>query len=58
MAAENQDNIIHATKEGRLYIEISDFFGQEKIKQTIKELLNSDIIKKIEERKRRDNQAA
>ncbi len=58
MAAENSENIIHSTKEGRMYIEISDFFGQEKIKQTIKELLNSDIIKKIEERKRKGNQAA
>jgi chromosome segregation and condensation protein ScpB len=58
MAIENQKNIIHSTKEGRLYIEISDFFGQEKIQQTIKELMNSDIIKKIEERKRKGNQAA
>jgi hypothetical protein len=58
MATENQENIIQSTKEGRMYIEISDFFGQEKIKQTIKELLNSDIIKKIEERKRKGNQAA
>lgn len=58
MATENHDSIIQSTKEGRMYIEISDFFGQEKIKQTIKELLNSDIVKKIEERKRRGNQAA
>jgi hypothetical protein len=58
MAAENQKNIVHSTKEGRLYIKISDFFGQEKIQQTIKELLASDIIKQIEERKRKGNQAA
>ena len=59
MATENNENIIHSTKEGRLYINTSDFFGQEKIKQTINELLDSDIIKKIYERKRRDdNQAA
>lgn len=58
MATENNDNIIHSTKEGRLYITISDFFKQDKIKRTINELLDSDIIKKIDERKRRDNQAA
>lgn len=58
MATENNENIVHSTKEGRLYITISDFFKQEKIKQTISELLDSDIIKKIDERKRGNNQAA
>ena len=37
MATENNENIVHSTKEGRLYITISDFFKQEKIKQTISE---------------------
>lgn len=58
MSTENNDNIIHSTKEGRLYIKTSDFFNQEKIQQTIHELLDSDIIKQIEARKRKDNQAA
>lgn len=58
MATENNENIVHSTKEGRLYITISDFFKQEKIKQTISDLLESDIIKKIDERKRGNNQAA
>lgn len=58
MATESNDNIIHSTKEGKLYITTADFFKQEKIKQTINELLDSDIIKKIDERKRKDNQAA
>lgn len=58
MATDQNENIIHSTKEGRLYITTSDFFGQEKIKQTINDLLDSDIIKKIDERKRGDNQAA
>jgi len=46
-----KDNIIKSTKEGKLYMTTFDFFNQEKIRRTITELLNSDIIKKIEERK-------
>ncbi|MEO6903952.1 MAG: hypothetical protein ABI315_12505 [Bacteroidia bacterium] len=59
MITENkEESIIHSTKEGRLYIKTVDFFQQEKIKQTIHELLDSDIMRQIKERKRKNNQAA
>ena len=57
MDADNKDSIIHSTKEGRLYITISDFFKQEKIKQTIAELLDSDIIRQIDALKKGDQAA-
>lgn len=53
MSAERKNKFIKATKEGRLYIKTSDFFKQKDIKDTIKILLDSDLIKEIEERKLR-----
>jgi hypothetical protein len=53
MSTERKNNFIKATKEGRLYIKTSDFFKQKDIKDTIKILLDSDLIKEIEERKLR-----
>lgn len=44
-------NIVKSTSSGRLYITTEDFFQQEKVQETIKELLNSDIVKDIEDRK-------
>jgi hypothetical protein len=44
--------IIKSTREGKLYIETYDFFNQKKIKDTIKQLLESDIIKMINKRKK------
>lgn len=43
--------MIKATKEGRLYIEIEDLLKSPKIQKTIEELLESEIVKEIEERK-------
>ncbi|SFC29725.1 hypothetical protein SAMN04487891_108171 [Flagellimonas taeanensis] len=40
-----------ATDEGRLYIKTIDFFKQEKIQDTIEKILESRIIKGIEEKK-------
>lgn len=51
MSTERKNKFIKATKEGRLYIKTSDFFKQKDIRDTIKTLLDSDLIKKIEERK-------
>ncbi|CAA0189886.1 conserved hypothetical protein [Tenacibaculum maritimum] len=48
-------NIVKSTKSGRLYIETTDFLKQKKVKATIKLLLESDLIKDIE-KKRRDEQ--
>lgn len=53
MSPERKNKFIKATKEGRLYIKTSDFFKQKDIKDTIKILLDSDLIKEIEERKLR-----
>lgn len=53
MSTERKNKFIKATKEGRLYIKTSDFFKQKDIKDTIKILLDSDLIKEIEERKLR-----
>lgn len=45
----NSDEIIQSTKEGRLYIRTQDFFRQKKVREIILDLLESDIIKDIEE---------
>lgn len=47
-----KENIVKATKEGRLYIETSDFFKQAKIQKTVTDLLKSNIVKEIENRKK------
>ena len=47
---KKKENYIKATKEGKLYIETSDFFKQDKIKKDIEELLSSEIIKNIDQR--------
>ncbi len=53
----NSDEIIQSTKEGRLYIRTQDFFRQKKVREIIFGLLESDIIKDIEEyRKNREEE--
>jgi hypothetical protein len=53
----NSDEIIQSTKEGRLYIRTQDFFRQQKVQKIIFELLESDLIKDIEEyRKNRERE--
>ena len=47
-----KENIVKSTKEGRLYIKTADFFKQEKIQKTVNDLLNSDIVRDIEARKK------
>jgi hypothetical protein len=58
MESSNNDHIIQSTREGKLYIKTADFFKQEKIQQIIHELLDSDIIRQIDARKKGDNQEA
>lgn len=48
----NNEEIIQSTKEGRLYIRTQDFFRQKKVQDIIFGLLESDIIKDIEEYKK------
>ncbi len=48
----NNEDIIQSTKEGRLYIRTQDFFRQKKVQDIIFGLLESDIIKDIEEYKK------
>lgn len=50
------DNIIHQTKEGKLYVKPNEFFQQPKVIQTLKDLLNSDLVKSIDENKHKVNQ--
>lgn len=45
----NSDEIIQSTREGRLYIRTQDFFRQQKVREIILDLLESDIVKDIEE---------
>ncbi|WP_294671615.1 hypothetical protein [uncultured Fluviicola sp.] len=45
----NNDEIIQSTREGRLYIRTQDFFRQQKVREIILDLLESDIVKDIEE---------
>ena len=48
--SSKKDNIVVATNEGRLYIRTSDFFKQEKIRETIEKLKNSKIVKEIDKK--------
>lgn len=41
-----------STKEGRLYKNTTDFLKQEKVLKTIDDLLKSDIVKSINDRKK------
>ena len=50
-------NIVKSTKSGRLYIETTDFLKQNKIKDTIKLLLESDLIKNIDKKHRNEQKA-
>jgi hypothetical protein len=43
------DEVIQSTKEGRLYIRTQDFFRQQKVQKIIFDLLESDLVKGIEE---------
>ena len=45
-------NIVKSTKSGRLFIETTDFLKQKKVKRTIEFLLDSDLIKEIDEKNR------
>ncbi|MGN6618525.1 MAG: hypothetical protein ACTHJ5_15230 [Ilyomonas sp.] len=45
------NGIIRSTESGRLYIENYDFFNQEKVKQMVEKLINSNVYKKIKQRK-------
>ena len=51
MSNKKKESYVKATREGRLYIKTSDFFKQGKIQKTIEILLDSEIVKEIEERK-------
>lgn len=50
---KNSKQVIRATKEGKLYIRTKDFFRIKKVQDTIMKLLESDIVKDIEEYKRK-----
>jgi len=45
---KKRERKIKATKEGRLYIRTKDLLKEEKVRQTIAKLLNSDLIRNIE----------
>lgn len=51
---ESTDKIIKATDGGKLYIETSDFFGQEHIQEMIKDLMSSSIFKTIIKNKKEE----
>ncbi len=48
---KKKHDIIKVTNNGSLFIEKKDFFKQEKFKKTLNELLDSDIIKNLNNRK-------
>lgn len=50
---KTKDDYIIATNEGRVYIKTVDFFKQEKIKETIKKLMESDVVKEIDRKNKR-----
>ncbi len=43
-----EKDYVKATDSGRLYITTEDFFKQEKVRETIKQLLNSRLIRDID----------
>jgi len=51
---KDQDNIVHSTPEGRLYIRTSDLFSQPKVQKMVAEMMQSDIFKNIQKSKRKD----
>lgn len=46
-----KEKIFQTTSSGRLYINTSDFFKQAKVQQMIKDLMASDLFKRIEQEK-------
>jgi hypothetical protein len=52
----NSDEVIQSTKEGRLYIRTQDFFRQKKVQKIIFDLLESDLVKGIEEYQKNRNE--
>lgn len=52
MKNSKQDNYVKATREGRLYIKTTDFFKQDKVRETITRLKNSTIVKEIDKKNR------
>jgi hypothetical protein len=53
-----EEDIIKSTKEGRLYKTTQDFFSQKKVINLIEDLLKSDLIKQIDENKRKAQAAS
>lgn len=53
---EKDTSPIKATESGRLYIETADFFNIPKIRQTIRQLLESDLVKEIDNRNKKPRQ--
>jgi hypothetical protein len=47
---KKKKDIVKSTKSGRLYIETKDYLLQDKVKETIEKLMESDLIKQIDER--------
>jgi len=50
MKNTSKNNVVKATKEGRLYKKTADFFNQPKIRETISRLRKSKVVKDIEEK--------
>lgn len=46
--SKTKEDVVIATSEGRLYIKTKDFFKQDKIKETIDRLINSNVVKEID----------
>ena len=44
-------DVVHATKEGRMYIKSEDFFQQENVIKLIEKLENSTIVEQIQKNK-------
>ncbi|WP_145861380.1 hypothetical protein [Pedobacter suwonensis] len=49
------DGIIHANSSGKLYIKSPDFFAQPRVIEMVSALMQSNIFKKIEKDKRKNN---
>lgn len=48
MSEKKEQDFIHATKEGRMYIKSKDFFKQERVIKLIKKLEKCTVVKQIE----------
>lgn len=52
MENKHKEKYIRVTEGGRVYVKTEDLFNHDKVKGTIRNLMNSELIKKIDSSKK------